>query len=145
MADPFTRALRDATAWTPCDEHDDDDVDKAIERWHVEHDLPCPPDEQFAESTVEKPHGTNFTGWNEAWCERLRVTMPNGNRYWLQVDMEGGGGDDGRGRCTYYNVRNARLGPAPRRESPIAVALTLATIALILLNALVGGMPWGSS
>lgn len=111
MADQLTEPLRAAIAWVPCDDTtDDDQIAKAIERWHVEHDLVSPADQQFADATWEKPAGTVMSRWPDAvLAPQLRVTMPNRNRYVLEIDWDGACGcPECRGGPSYI-VRNARI------------------------------------
>jgi hypothetical protein len=113
MADVHTSALRQADAWVPtAGGIDDTQVAKAIERWHVEHDLAIPADAELIGATWQIPAGTLIDHHPDhlAPASLLRVEMPNGNRYVLTIEREGGGGHDGRGECIYVNVRHAVIG-----------------------------------
>lgn len=123
MADQLTLALRHADAWSPTSPRASvhlDAVERAIERWHVEHGLAIPPDEQFREATWLVPqsqHGRLFIEGPEL----LRVRMPCGNVYTIEIDREGGGGDDGTRECVYHNVRSAQVAvPRPMDPRPWA-------------------------
>lgn len=79
---------KNLVAW----EEADVDVDKvisAIELWHVDNDLPCPPDAQFAtivvltrvgESTSERP--------DMELAEQCRAVMPCGNVYSIAIEHD---------------------------------------------------------
>lgn len=131
---PFTAPLRDATAWTKHDECGDTGVNNAIERWHVEHDIPCPPDAQFAAAVVEEPVGSEYGA-----ADRLRVTMPNGNRYWLTVEREGDLRGDSWREVAYHSVQRASIAPRRSRPESLGAGLTIAVILLCVLAAFFTG------
>lgn len=126
MADQLTEPLRAASAWVPCDDTaDDDQIAKAIERWHVEHDIACPADQQFADATWQKPAGTVMSREPDAvLAPQLRVTMPNRNRYLLDLDWDGACGCPECHGGPDYSVREARVSQAdprpiwPHRDGP---------------------------
>lgn len=130
MADRYTTVLLQADAWVECDDYIlDTRVADAIERWHVEHELAIPADAEFVAAKWSMPVGTTM-GCHplRPQAEQLRVEMPNGNRYLLTIDREGGGGDDGTGECIYLNVRHGLVG---KRGELVGACLTIACFLLL--------------
>jgi len=77
------------TLWE--EEHgvDFDDVAEAIERWHVEHDLRVPADEEFASARLLVRVGSGIgADPDRIEAAQCRVVMPCGNVYVLSVDYD---------------------------------------------------------
>lgn len=66
-----------------------DDVFRAVERWHVEHDLAIPADAQFLNAVVLQRVGTSVdSAPHVVFAEQVRCVMPCGNVYVLTVDYD---------------------------------------------------------
>jgi hypothetical protein len=85
----FDLGLKPPTLWAEDDGADLDEIALVIERWHVEHDLPCPSDENFRGAKVLAPvgecvGGAPYTGHADV----CRVVMPNGSVYVLDIEYD---------------------------------------------------------
>lgn len=77
------------TLWEEDPIGDTDDIAEAIERWHVEHDLACPADAEFAAAKVLVKVGTRIgADPDRMLAEECRVVMPRGNVYSLLVEYD---------------------------------------------------------
>jgi hypothetical protein len=103
----FTAPLREAGAWVADgDCTDDTKIADAILRWFDEQQFhPPPEDEEFAAARWFVPAGT--CGENPA--NRMRVVMPNGDRYELEIEREGDLRGEDWHEVTYYRVTSARI------------------------------------
>lgn len=81
--------LKRPTLWCEEPNSDIDDVAKAIELWHVEHDLACPADEEFSAAKLLVKEGTRIgADPDRVLAEQCRVVMPCGNVYVLRVEYD---------------------------------------------------------
>lgn len=105
MADAFTAPLRASSSWVPCDASlEADEISEAIYKWcNEEGGMPAPLDSEIHASLYEIPAGSSWDGWPQHPA-RVRVTLPNGVRYVLNVEIDGGYGDDGTGWKMFFAV-----------------------------------------
>jgi hypothetical protein len=103
----FTAPLRERDAWIEdCEGTDDVQVADAILRWFDEQGFHPPPDDaEFAAARWFVPADT----CPESPASRLRVVMPNGDRYELEIEREGDLRGEDWHEVRYYRVTSARV------------------------------------
>lgn len=96
------------TTWIPTDDPDEDLVNSAILEWHAVNDMPTPNDASLAKALWVIPAGTSFSGHPDLpFCSQMRVILPEGSSYTIEVDRDADARDGSWHMQTYYRVSDA--------------------------------------